>query len=38
MSFTLDPAIEQQIIEALANSVNPNAEARKAAEASLKQA
>lgn len=38
MSFTLDPAIEQTIISALANSVNPNNEERKAAEASLKQA
>lgn len=38
MSFQLDPAIEQSIIQALANSVNPNAEERKAAEAQLKQA
>lgn len=36
--FQLDPAIVQQIIHALANSVNPNNEERKQAEQSLKQA
>lgn len=36
--FHLDPAVEQKIIQALANSVNPNNEARKAAEQSLKEA
>lgn len=38
MAFQLDPAFEQSIIQALADSVNPNNEARRAAEEQLKQA
>ena len=38
MTFQLDPAFEQAIIQALAHSVSPNADERKAAEAQLKQA
>ena len=37
-NFNIDPAFEQKIITALADSINPNNEQRKAAEASLAEA
>lgn len=37
MSFQLDPAFEQKIVMALANSVNSDNETRKQAEQSLKE-
>lgn len=37
-NFNIDPAFEHKIITALANSINPNNEERKAAEASLTEA
>ena len=38
MTYNIDPAYEQQIIQSLANSVNPDNAQRKIAEDSLKQA